>query len=145
MILNVSNTEPKTKVQKTMTEMFGIKSGNRKPPEVTIKKKVGKVNPKQHCTLKAFASGVKNKSETSRTVSVSTVENWKSELSDLNVAEWLTYDVDSDGKAKNLKCKYCIMFQDAIKDLPNFSDIFIHGSTNYRKSGVEHHARNKTG
>ena len=35
------------------------------------------------------------------------------------------------------------MFQDQIKGSPNFSDIFIHGSTNYRKSAVEDHARSK--
>ena len=37
------------------------------------------------------------------------------------------------------------MFQDKIKDLPNFSDIFIHGSTNYRKSAVDDLARSKKG
>ena len=37
------------------------------------------------------------------------------------------------------------MFQDRIKDLPNFLDIFIHGSTNYLKSAVEDHARRKMG
>ena len=32
------------------------------------------------------------------------------------------------------------MYQDDIKDLPNFSDIFIVGSRNYKKSAVEEHA-----
>ena len=37
--------------------------------------------------MKASASSVTSKSEKTRTVSVSAVKNWKSELSDLNVAE----------------------------------------------------------
>ena len=37
------------------------------------------------------------------------------------------------------------MFQDKKKDFPNFSDIIIHGLTNYRKSSVEDHARIKKG
>ena len=60
-----------------------------------------------------------------------TVENWKSELGTLNVAESLTYDVDLDGKPKNLKCKYCVKFQDKIKDFPNSSGMFIHRLTSY--------------
>ena len=34
------------------------------------------------------------------------------------------------------------MFENNIKDLPKFSDIFIHESASYRKSAVEDHVRN---
>ena len=64
-------------------------------------------------------------------------------MTDYNVAEWLLYDV-VDGKARNLKCKFCIMFEDKIKDLPNFSNIFVKGSQNYKKCVVESHVKNKT-
>ena len=72
--------------------MLGIKSAEEKPPEKTSKK-VGQSNSKQYRTMKASASSVTSKSEKTQTVSVSAVKNQKSELSDLNVAEWLTYDV----------------------------------------------------
>ena len=42
------------------------------------------------------------------TVSVSTVEGWMFELSQLKVAEWLQFDRDAKGKARNLRCKFCI-------------------------------------
>ena len=78
-----------------------------------------------------------------RTVTPSMVEKWKAELFELNVAEWLLFDSDANGKARNLRCKFCIQFEDKICDLPNFSDIFIHGSRNYKKYRVEDHAKNK--
>ena len=37
-----------------------------------------------------------------RTVTASTVEKWKSDLSEYSAAEWLTYDVDAAGKARNV-------------------------------------------
>ena len=70
VILNVTQIESKAKVQKTMKEMFGIKSVEEEPHEKISKKKVGQSNPKQHCT-----SSVTSKLEKTRTVSVSTVEN----------------------------------------------------------------------
>ena len=57
----------------------------------------------------------------------------------------MEYETDSQGKARNLKCKFCVMFSEKIRDLPNFSDIFIKGSQNYKKSAVEDHAKNKSG
>ena len=47
-----------------------------------------------------------------------------SEYRHFSHSAWLTYGVCSDGKAKNLKCIYRLMFQDKIKDLSNFSDIY---------------------
>ena len=61
----------------------------------------------------------------------------------MNVSEWLEYDIDSKGIATHLKCKVCAMLEDRIKDLPNFSDIFIKGSRNFKKSAVQDHAQRK--
>ena len=59
------------------------------------------------------------------------------------MAEWLLSDSDANGKARNLRCTFCIQFEDKLCDLPNFSHILIHGSGNYRKSVVDDHAKNK--
>ena len=58
-------------------------------------------NPKQHSTC----SVVNTKQE--HIVTPSTVEKCKSKLSELNVAEWLLFDRDANGKAQNLRCKFC--------------------------------------
>ena len=55
----------------------------------------------------------------------------------------MLYDVDAEGKARNLRCKFYSMFVDKIRDLPNFSDMFVKGSQNYKKSVVEGHGKNK--
>ena len=79
-------------------------------------------------------------SSTSRIVTPATVENWKSDLAKHNAAEWIQYTVNKDGIVADMKCKFCITYQDDIKDLPNFSDIFIVGSRSYKQSAVEEHA-----
>jgi hypothetical protein len=98
-----------------------------------------KRNPKQHGNIGASGSNEV------RTVTASTVEKWKSDLSEYSAAEWLTYNVDAAGKARNLRCKFCIVFEDKTKGLPNYSDIYIKGSTNYRVSAVKDHAKNSNG
>ena len=119
------------KKQKTIFASLNLPPKNTQVITVPTKvKSTLKTNPKQH----------KDYSSSSRTVTPVTVEKWKSELVEYNVAEWLQYSVDSNGKVANMKCKFCITYKDAIKDLPNFSDIFIIGSTNYKKSTVEEHA-----
>ena len=142
---SVSTSEPPRKVQKTISSMFGKLSNCKTPskvaPSTTLSSSFTKVkrNPKQHRNV-----GVSSLNEV-RTVSASTVEKWKSDLSEYLAAEWLTYDVDAAGKARNLRCKFCIMFEDKIKGLPNYSDIYIKGSTNYRVSAVKDHAKNSNG
>lgn len=119
------------KKQKTIFASLNLPPKNMQViTEPTKVKSTIKKNPKQH----------KDCSSSSRTVTPTTVEKWKSELAEYNVAEWLQYSVDSNGKVANMKCKFCITYKDALKDLPNFSDIFIIGSTNYKKSTVEEHA-----
>ena len=89
-----------------------------------------KINPKQH----------KAPSTVSQSVTPATVDKWKAELASHSISEWLTYDIDKDGKVKDMKCKFCITYENDIKNLPNFTNIFITGSTNYKKSAVEDHA-----
>ena len=55
------------------------------------------------------------------------------------------YDVDAAGKARNFRCKFCIMFADKIKHLPNYSGMYVKASTNYRVSAVKGHAKNGGG
>ena len=126
-LLHCCQCRGNAKVRKTMKEIFRIKSAEGKPPEITPKKVM--------TTIKSYRV---SHFET-RTVSISTAENCKTKFSDLNVAEWLTSDVDSKGILNDLKSKYCVRFQDKIKNFPFFSDIFIHGSTNYRKPAAEYH------
>ena len=94
------------------------------------KSSLTKINPKQHKPTKP----------SNRTVTPATIENWKSELAIHSVAEWLTYDTDKDGKVKDMKCKFCTKYEEEIKTMPNFSNLFIVGSKNYKKSAVEDHA-----
>ena len=56
-----------------------------------------KKNPEQHSKCQTVDK------PNQRTVSVSTVEGWMSELSQLKVAEWLQFDRDAKGKARNLR------------------------------------------
>ena len=139
--LSFKKSEPKAKKQKTLH--YFAKGDNQKSSSQTLKVNppppppipTNKKNPKQHSD---------GRSEGKVTVSASTVEKWKSEMTKYNVAEWLLYETDSQGKARNLKCKFCIMFKEKICNLPNFSDIFIKGSQNYKKTAVEDHAKNKS-
>ena len=129
--------KPPPKKQKTLDWFRSTKKNEKHvspTPSVTKSEPCSsKKNPKQH-----------NVSTSNKLiVNVSTVEIWKSELTKYNVSEWLLYDSDSNGKARNLRCKFCIKYEHKICGLPNFSDIFIKGSQNYKKSAVEDHAKNK--
>nr|XP_047132626.1 zinc finger protein 862-like [Hydra vulgaris] len=79
----------------------------------------------------------------SRKVSVSTVETWKSELAEYSLSEWLFYDIDSNERVKNLKCKFCTEFNDTIKTMPYYTNTFIVGSANYRKSNILDHCKSQ--
>ena len=106
---------PETKkVQKSVYDMFG-KSAQNKLKESLPKKseeslpslQKTKINSRQH----------KTPSNVSRTV---TVDKWKAELASHSISEWLTYDIDKDGKVKDMKCKFCITHENDFKNLPNF-------------------------
>ena len=46
-----------------------------------------------------------------RTVTSATVNKWKFELAEKGISEWLPFSADKDGKAQNLKCKVCTMYE----------------------------------
>lgn len=91
-------TKPPPKKQKII-DWFSTKSTKKNDENVSRTPSVTKgvvpcgtkKNPKQHNAN----SSIGNK----QTVSVATVEKWKSELTMYNVSEWLLYDTDSCGKA----------------------------------------------
>ncbi|XP_057317246.1 E3 SUMO-protein ligase KIAA1586-like [Hydractinia symbiolongicarpus] len=126
----VINKQPK-KIQRSIFSAFG-----KNPPtlakqsatNITTPQTKGKTNPKQH-----------KQTTSTRTVTPATVEKWKAELAQHSVAEWLLYDI-KDGKVKNMRCKFCTTYQSQIKTLPNYSNIFVVGTQNYKKSAVEDHA-----
>lgn len=137
-----STSEPPRKVQKAISSMFGKSSEpSTVAPSAISSSSFTKErrNPKQHGNIGASSSNEV------RTVTASTYEKWKSDLSEYSAVEWLTYSVDASGNARSLRCKFCIMFEDKIKGLPNYSDIYIKGSTNYRVSAIKIHAKNSNG
>nr|XP_047140930.1 zinc finger protein 862-like [Hydra vulgaris] len=68
---------------------------------------------------------------------------WKSELAEYSLSEWLFYDIDSNERVKNLKCKICTEFNDTIKTMPYYTNTFIVGSANYRKSNILDHCKSQ--
>ena len=61
---------------------------------------------------------------------IKTLQSWKSEFN------WLTFDVNI-----GLQCNVCKKWKEKIISVKNFSDTFIKGSTNYRKSTIADHAK----
>ena len=61
---------------------------------------------------------------------IKTLQSWKSEFN------WLTLDVNI-----GLQCNACKKWKEKIISVKNFSDTFIKGSTNYRKSTVADHPK----
>ena len=126
---------PKKKHKTILSCYFPETSQPSRRPEpssnVAEKPSLGtKKNPKQH--IKSTTS--------TRTATPATMEKWKTELAVHNVSEWLQYGIDTNGKVNKMNCKLCISYSERIKDMTNFSDIWIVGSTNYKKSAVEEHA-----
>ena len=106
---------PKTKkVQKSVYDMFGKSAQNTLKESLPKKSEESlpslprtKINPKQH----------KAPLTVSWTVTPATVDKCKAELASHSVSEWLTYDIDKDGKVKDMKCKFCITYENDIKNL----------------------------
>ena len=86
-------------------------------------------NPKQH----------KATSQQTRIVTPATVEKCKSEMAVHSLSDWLTYSIDKNGKVQDMKRTVCAKYEEQIKDMPNFSNVLIKGSKNYRKSVTEEH------
>lgn len=128
---------PPKMIQKTIFSSFGInKPSNDTKSELKSKQTIAtkpqtKVNPKQAASTQMSSN---------RTVTAVTVEKWKDELAVHQVADWLIYDTDTKGKVQSFKCKVCTEYRKEIEGLPNFSDLFISGSQNFKKSAVVDHA-----
>lgn len=60
-----------------------------------------------------------------RAVTATYVWNRKTLLAECNVAEWLAYIVDKDGKAVNLMCKAITIYEMEIEEMTKFSDTFL--------------------
>ena len=79
-------------------------------------------------------------SQQPRTVTPATVEKGKSEMVVHFLSEWLTYSIDKSGKVQDMKCTVCAKYEEQIKDMPNFSNVFIKGPKNYQTLVIEKHA-----
>ena len=104
-----------------------------KPPKVMPTKKVN--NPK-------ILTDTSEKEPIIRKVTAATIEKWKSELVDFAVNEWLYYEKDASGVPTALFCKFCTDHEEEIKSIDGFTNQYTKGSTNFRKSTVEYHAKN---
>ena len=106
---------------------------NIKPPKVMPTKKVN--NPK-------ILTDTSENEPIIRKVTATTIEKWKIELVDFAVNEWLYYEKGASGVPTALFCKFCMDHEEEIKSIDGFTNQYIKGSTNFRKSSVECHAKN---
>ena len=132
------NSDPlPAKKQNTIFSAFGMKQkpqvADIKPVKVMPTKKVN--NPK-------ILTDTSEKEPVVRKVTAATIEKWKSELVDFAVNEWLYYEKDASGVPTALFCKFCTDHEEEIKSIDGFTNQYIKGSTNFRKSSVEYHAKN---
>ena len=128
---------PPAKKQNTIFSAFRMKQkpqvADIKPPKVMPTKKVN--NPK-------ILTDTREKEPIICKVTAATIEKWKSELVDFAVNDWLYYEKDDSGVPTALFCKFCMDHAEEIKSIDGFMDQYIKGSTNFRKSSVEFHAKN---
>ena len=69
-------------------------------------------------------------SEYQRTVpKIKTIQSWKTELSWLNV------------ESTGMSCKLCYKWKDKLLGVKNYSDAFIIGSSNYRRSNISDNSK----
>ena len=117
--------EPPKKVQKTLFSTMAKVPGAQLA-SLSLNIQPGKKTP----SPKDLQSPGKIKE---RNVTSATVNKWKSELAEKDVSEWLTFNTYKDGKARNLKCKFCTIYQREIKEMPFYSNCLVVGCTNYKK------------
>ena len=128
---------PPAKKQKTTFSAFGMKQ----KPQVTDIKPL-KVMPTKKVNNPKILTDTREKEPIIRKVTAATIEKWKSELVDFAVNEWLYYKKDASGVPTALFCKFCTDHEEEIKSIDGFTNNCIKGSTNFRKSSVEYHAKN---
>ena len=117
--------EPPKKVKKTLSSTMA------KVPGAQLASPSLKIQPRKKTpSTKDLQSPGKIKE---RNVTSATVNNWKSELAEKDVSESLTFNTYKDGKARNLKCKFCTIYQHEIKEMPFYSNCLVVGCTNYKK------------
>ena len=91
--------------------VFQIKCIDDKLPEIRPKKKAGQSNPKLYHTLKSSASNM----------NCSCINCWwKSELCDLDVAEWVTYTWIQTRKEGTWNVNVAWCSKTRLKSCPNF-------------------------
>ena len=82
---------------------------------------------------------------TSRKLTCSTVERWKTQdLARYEAGSWLTCDSKKNKRRHHytaLKCKVCSQFESVIKKQPKFSRASIDGSTNFRPTNLVDYAK----
>ena len=102
-----------------------------------------KLKPQKHKTPSSSQSDTKQKQGalSTHTATAATAEKWKSEMAIHLVSEWLTYNIGKNDKINDMKCTVCTDNEKELKQLPNFNDVFIKGSKNYKKSVIEEHAK----
>ena len=59
----------------------------------------------------------------------------------MEVRSRLICETDSNDKTKDLKCNFCVSNEKEMHLMPSYSDAFIVGSKNYKKSAIENHAK----
>ena len=132
------NSDPlPAKKQNTIFSAFGMKQkpqvADIKPPKVMSTKKVNNLN---------ILTDTSEKEPIIRKTTAATIEKWKSDLVDFAVNEWLYYEKDASGVPTALFCKFCMDHEEEIKSIDGCMNQYIKGSTNFRKSSVEYHAKN---
>ena len=81
-------------------------------------------------------------SDKRRSVSVATVEKWRSNNDkELSTLTWLVYDKIDRYHVSHLRCSICTRFQDKIESSRNFSRAFITGKSNLCTSAFRDHAK----
>ena len=61
---------------------------------------------------------------------IKTIQKWKEEFTWLNISP-----------SEGMKCKLCVKWEENIDSCKNYSEAFIKGSKNYRKSAVSEHEK----
>ena len=63
---------------------------------------------------------------------IKTIQTWKKDFTWLNISP-----------SEGMKCKLCIKWEKNIDSCKNYSDAFVKGSKNYKRSAVSDHEKSK--
>ena len=124
--------EPPKKVQKTLFSVI-MKVPGTQSASYSQKIQPAKKNP----STKDLQNTAKTKE---RTVFSVTLNKWKSELAEKGISEWFTFYTDKDGKAKNLKCKICTIYEHETKKCHFIQNLLLLAVQIPKKSAIEDYA-----